>query len=229
MVDRRPHQAHGAHEVHEVHGAHDLELVARAAAGDASAPDAVRAAELRAACPACAVLDADLRVIVAATRALRGSNETTRAPRDFQLTVADAARLRPNDLVSRIAALFGGARLTRSRAGAGLMAFGLVGMLLASGLPGPLFSSLGVADGGAMSATKAQASPESAFAPSSTNARALDSATSPGDFVGNGATIAPGPTPSSSGPPFLGGASMVALVVGAWLLIVNRREHRSGR
>ena len=67
------------------HAAHDLLAVAEAADRGATLPTAL------AACPDCTALHADL---VALAAALPTSATPTR-PRDYSLTPADAARLRP--------------------------------------------------------------------------------------------------------------------------------------
>ena len=72
---------------------HDETLIARLAVDDLADRRARRPARPRlvADCPACAELLADLRAIAAATAALPAPRRT----RDFRLTEADAARLRP--------------------------------------------------------------------------------------------------------------------------------------
>jgi hypothetical protein len=139
----------------EFHDAHDLELIARAAAGDLAAAEATAAHRLLAACERCAELAADLRAIAAATRRLpsaadvssvpsASSSSLALAPRDFRLTEADAARLRRRGWlgIDRLAEVLGG----RSRGlGGALAAFGLVGLLVAAGMP----SLLGGAGGAA--------------------------------------------------------------------------------
>jgi len=69
---------------------HDETLVARLAAGDVDERERTTATVQLAACPACAQLHDDLRSIMAATADLPAPRRT----RDFELTEADAARLR---------------------------------------------------------------------------------------------------------------------------------------
>jgi hypothetical protein len=132
------------------HDAHDLELVARAAAGDLAAGEATNAHALLAACDRCAELAADLRAIAAATRRLPSAATALSATppgieaRDFRLTEADAARLRRRGFlgIRRLVEVIG----SRSRGlGGALAAFGLVGLLVAAGMP----SLLGGAGGAA--------------------------------------------------------------------------------
>ena len=95
----------------------------------ASETSAARA--LVASCPACAELHADLVSIMAATTALPAPRRT----RDFRLTEADAARLRPRGW-RRFIGAFGGPRLAFTRPLAGsLVALGVAGLVLAS-IPG---------------------------------------------------------------------------------------------
>ena len=116
---------------------HDDELVARLAVGDlvAGSRDDLRARAQVADCPACAELLADLRAIAVATAELPAPRRT----RDFRLTEADAARLRPagwRGLVARFGSPSFG--FTRPLA-AGLATLGIAGLLFATiplGLPG---------------------------------------------------------------------------------------------
>ncbi len=116
---------------------HDEELVARLAVDDlpAGSRDDLRARAQVADCPACAELLADLRAIAAATAELPAPRRT----RDFRLTEADAARLRPagwRGLVAR----FGSPSFAFTRPlAAGLATLGIAGLLFATiplGLPG---------------------------------------------------------------------------------------------
>jgi anti-sigma factor RsiW len=120
------------------HASHDLLLVASLADGDASGPERHRAQTLIEACSECAALHADLVALATATRALLPVARV----RDFRLTPADAARLRPagwrrfldglatsRDAVSRPLAL-------------GLTTLGLAGLLAAT-IPSFLAGSAG--------------------------------------------------------------------------------------
>jgi len=119
------------------HDTHDRELLARAAAGDASASDAARAADLVATCLECAVLDTDLRALTTSLRDLGSGVWTAPAPMDFRLTPEVAARIRRRGFGRWLPALADpvGARL-RARMATGLVAIGLVGILVSAGAPG---------------------------------------------------------------------------------------------
>jgi anti-sigma factor RsiW len=73
------------------HAGHDELLLARLFGGDVDERERALAADLIASCPDCAAFYADLGAIKAATAAL----PVPPRPRDFTLTEADAARLRP--------------------------------------------------------------------------------------------------------------------------------------
>src|SRR2546428_10332086 len=73
------------------HSEHDVLLVAAAASGDLDGPELNRALDQTQTCAECADLLSDLRAIASATAALPAARRT----RDFRLTEADAARLRP--------------------------------------------------------------------------------------------------------------------------------------
>jgi hypothetical protein len=103
------------------HRSHDELLIARLYGGDADGAERDLALELVADCRQCAALYADLAAIADATAAL----PVPARPRDFSLSEADAARLRPaprNPL-----ALFG--RGVRRSLGGALAAIGLVGVV----------------------------------------------------------------------------------------------------
>lgn len=108
---------------------HDETLIARLAAGDVDGRERTTATAQLADCPACAQLHADLRSIMAATAGLPAPHRT----RDFQLTEADAARLRRTGLRA-VLARFGDPRLAFTRPLAtGLVALGIAGLVLAAG------------------------------------------------------------------------------------------------
>ncbi len=123
-ADRRPSTDGPAHTGPD----HDEGLVAGLAAGDLDPREADEARALVAACPACARLETDVRSIMAATTAL----PVPQRSRDFRLTEADAARLRPSGW-RRILEPFARPRLafTRPLAG-GLVTLGIAGLILAS-------------------------------------------------------------------------------------------------
>ena len=72
------------------HPSHDPYLIAQFAAGDLSGPSLATAASLVADCPRCGELFTDLAAIASATAGLAAPER----PRDFRLTLVDAARLR---------------------------------------------------------------------------------------------------------------------------------------
>jgi hypothetical protein len=110
------------------HDGHDRLLVAALAAGDLAGTDRDHALELTRSCAACGELYDDLLAISRATAVV--PPPVAARPRDFQLTPADAARLRPAGW-RRLIATLGTARLAASRPlGVGLATFGLVGLLL---------------------------------------------------------------------------------------------------
>jgi hypothetical protein len=110
------------------HAAHDEVLLAAFAAGDDLALDeAARATALAADCPHCAAVVSDIRGLMAATAALPAPARA----RDFRLSDADAARLRPAGWRGLVAA-FGDARLAFTRPlAAGLVTIGFAGLLVA--------------------------------------------------------------------------------------------------
>ncbi len=111
------------------HRTHDPELIAAAADGTLTGPDAGRAEAWLATCAACAELRNDLVAIAAASRTLATPART----RDFQLSRADAERLRGSGWRG-ILARIGTSRDAFSRPLAvGLTTLGLAGLLLAGG------------------------------------------------------------------------------------------------
>jgi hypothetical protein len=74
------------------HAGHDRLLVAALAAGDLAGTDRDHALDLTRSCSACAELHDDLVAIARATAVV--PPPVAARPRDFQLTPADAARLR---------------------------------------------------------------------------------------------------------------------------------------
>jgi len=137
-----------------VHDRHDLMLVAALAAGDASGREREDAEALVVSCADCALLLADLQAIGTATAALPPVPRT----RDFRLTDADAARLRPSGW-RRAVAWFRGGGSAAGRGGAlrplavGLTTLGIVGLV---------FSATPLAGGLGSTASAPQALSESA-------------------------------------------------------------------
>src|SRR4029079_1687657 len=78
------------HSIPAEHAQHDLDLIAGHAAGDLPDVQRIRADALLESCTTCADIRRDLVAIASPTRTL----PATRAPRDFQLSPAQAARLR---------------------------------------------------------------------------------------------------------------------------------------
>jgi hypothetical protein len=115
------------------HDDHDTGLVAALAAGDATGADRDQATELVRTCPACAALREDLVLLAAATRALPAPRRT----RDYRLSEAQAARLRPAGW-RRLLAPFAAPRFRfAAPLGTAMATLGVAGLVLAS-LPGAL-------------------------------------------------------------------------------------------
>jgi hypothetical protein len=129
----------------EAHARHDRYLVAALAADDLEPTVRIDAEALVASCHDCAELLSDLRSIAVATAALPMVPRT----RDFRISAADAARLRPRGWRGLLDAL-GGARASFSRPLAtGLTTLGIVGLLVST-IPGALSGiSLGGLSAGA--------------------------------------------------------------------------------
>ena len=110
------------------HASHDTILVASLADHSLAKSEREAADALVAACASCAALHADLVALTAATRAM----PTPSRPRDYTLTPADAARLRPGGWRRWVAAI-GTSRDAFSRPLAvGLTTLGLAGLLVAT-------------------------------------------------------------------------------------------------
>jgi hypothetical protein len=109
------------------HTAHDLLLVAAYAAGDVDAGDRRRANDQLEACAECRAIADDLVAISRATAALPPRHRT----RDFSLTPADAARLRPRGWHRILDALASPRSVARPLA-ATLTTLGIAGLLLTS-------------------------------------------------------------------------------------------------
>ncbi len=125
------------------HATHDPELIAAAVGGALDASERRLIDERLSTCAPCAELHADLLAIASAQRAV----PTPSRPRDFQLTPADAHRLRPRGLRAVLAAI-GSSRDAFSKPLAlGLTTLGLVGLLVgtmpAFGLSGAASASAG--------------------------------------------------------------------------------------
>lgn len=134
------------------HDRHDTMLVAALAAGDLAATDRDQAIALTASCADCATLRDDLLAITRATASV--PPPIAASGRDFRLTPADAARLRPGGW-RRLVAAFSAPRAAFTRPlGVGLTTLGLVGLLIGNVqlTPGGTTSTGSTARPGAVSA-----------------------------------------------------------------------------
>ncbi len=174
------------------HATHDELLLAAFAAGDDLAPaDAARAKALEVDCPSCTALVVDIRDLMAATATLPAPARR----RDFRLTDADAARLRPAGWRGLVAA-FGDARLAFTRPlAAGLVTAGMAGLLLAI-TPGILAPAGGSASFMTVETPLAAIGPAEMPVPN-----AIDGAVSPAPEVGGlpAGAGAPAASPGASG------------------------------
>ena len=116
------------------HAQHDLNLIAGFAAADLTSAERTRAQALLDHCAECSALHLDLLSIVSATRTL----PATPAPRDFRITTEQAARLRRTSWLGRVLAPLAGARSATRPLAATFTTLGLVGVFVASALPGIL-------------------------------------------------------------------------------------------
>lgn len=219
-----------------MHDTHELELVARAAAGDLMADEAIAARDLLASCDACATLAGDLRAIASATRALGAAvslSAAPPAPRDFRLTEADATRLRRRGFLglARISHGIGG----RARGlGGALAALGLVGLLVSAGVPSMFPGAGGAAT---LESVGAAAAPEAGDglskdtpstptvpAPAATDGYALAASGEPVRQADRGPTE---DTSAAGGPSPLALGSIAFLVAGLVLLLSSRNRRRA--
>lgn len=109
-----------------IHAAHDPELIAAAVDRTLDGPERLKADAWLASCATCAELHADLLAIVSAERAL----PTPSRSRDFQLTPADAHRLRPRGLQALLAAIGSSRDAFSKPLAVGLTTLGLAGLLV---------------------------------------------------------------------------------------------------
>jgi hypothetical protein len=174
------------------HAAHDPLLVAALVDRDPDLTTAERAAgrALVASCTTCAALHADLLALATATHDL----PTPARTRDFRISPADAARLRPGGWRAWLGA-FGSARDTVTRPLAiGLTTIGLAGLLVAT-VPGILTMGAG-----------AGAAPDSVL---STVGNAVPSAAPPASGAPS-AAAAPAAAPEASEAPAEGNLETLA-------------------
>ncbi len=176
------------------HDRHDTMLVAALAAGDLAATDRDQAIALTASCTDCATLRDDLHAIARATASV--PPPIAAHGRDFRLTSADAARLRPGGW-RRLVAAFSAPRAAFTRPlGVGLTTLGLVGLLI---------GNVQLTPGGTAS-TGSAARPEAASAEDfDGEGRAVASAAAPM----TAASGAPGDV-TVAGPPASGAAGSIA-------------------
>lgn len=116
------------------HDLHDELLIARLAGDDLAPSERPEAESLVETCAECALLLADLRSIISDTAALPAPSRA----RDFRLTPADAARLRPRGVTGRIPLLRSRTTSARhgfaSALGAAMATLGLAGMLVSGAI-----------------------------------------------------------------------------------------------
>ena len=131
------------HSTPGAHDQHDLELIAGHAAGDLSDTERTRADELLRSCASCADLRRDLVAIAAATHTLPAQTAT----RDYRLTDAQAASLRPGGWIKSLLRPFAAPRSTVRPFAMAFTSLGLAGLLVTNILPALLggFGSAGAA------------------------------------------------------------------------------------
>jgi hypothetical protein len=110
------------------HDRHDPMLVAALAADDLAGTDRDQAIALTSSCVDCATLHDDLLALARETAS--APPPMTARPRDFRLTPADAARLRPSGWRRLVAAVASSRRIISQPLGVGLATLGLVGLLI---------------------------------------------------------------------------------------------------
>jgi hypothetical protein len=175
------------------HDRHDPMLVAALAADDLAGTDRDQAIALTRGCADCATLHEDLRALARATASAPPPIATR--PRDFRLTPADAAHLRPSGWRRLVAAASSSRTIFSRPLGAGLATIGLVGLLIGN-------VQLGGNSAGAAGAPSAAQSVTSAAGPaaaaSSSNRElsglAVPSGSSGDSSVGLFPAAAPGPS-----------------------------------
>ncbi len=215
------------------HERHDLELVARAAAGDLAAGEVMAARRLLASCATCAAIATDLGAIASATRELGAAGLAAApppAPRDFRLSEADAARVRGRG-IRGLGLGFGGTWRPawigdRARGlGGALATLGLVGLLVTAGLPGLAGGAASQPTDLEFGATEQtdQASAAPAMAPLASDGRIVVASGDPSRAVD--ATREGGPSPITVAA-ILTGLSVAALLLGIALLLGDRAARR---
>jgi hypothetical protein len=119
------------HSLPAEHAQHDLDLIAGHAAGDLTDTQRIRAGALLQSCTSCAELRRDLIAIASATRTL----PATSAPRDFQLSPAQAARLRRGGWIKSLLRPFAAPQSIARPMATAFTSLGLAGLLVTSILP----------------------------------------------------------------------------------------------
>ncbi|TAK02498.1 MAG: hypothetical protein EPO36_01785 [Chloroflexota bacterium] len=210
------------------HDDHDLELVARAAAGDLGVAEATAARDRLAACGACAALAVDLRAIAAATRELgaAGSHVAIGAARDFRISPSDAERLRRRGFLHRLRPMVPAGGRARGLGG-GLATLGLVGLLVATGLPGSAGGAASPSSGSELGAAEQTDSAAliPAVAPAASGARALVTSS---DSPGSEDRSADGTVATLTPAMLLGVASVAALILGLAVVLGAGPRRRAG-
>ncbi len=169
------------------HASHDATRIAALADHSLAPADRAAAEALVAGCSACAAIHADILALQAATRSM----PLAARPRDYVLTLTDAARLRPGGW-RRFVAAFGSSRDLLSRPlAAGLTTLGLAGLLLAT-IPsvltgGAASSTLSTVDQRAGTPATVEAVPGAAQVPSAAGGVAAANA-SPAATLGDSLT-----------------------------------------
>jgi hypothetical protein len=184
------------------HPTHDTLLVASLADRTLSSADRERAEALVARCDGCARLHTDLVAIRAATQAM----PTPVRPHDYQLTSADAARLRPSGWRRWIATIGSGREAVTRPLAIGLTTLGLAGLLAATvpsmltGMPG-LGGSSAAASAPAAAADGARTQDTTALGPAAAPSAAASAAAAPVQPIAGssaapafGAIASPSPT-----------------------------------
>jgi hypothetical protein len=167
-------------------------------------------------CVDCRALHDDLVAIAAATRSLPAA----RAPRDFRITAEQAARLRRTSWLTRLLGPFASAGSVARPLAAAFTTLGLVGVFVASALPGMLGGAASMAAPESQTGAGAPAAAAGSQAPGTVAGPTLAS-TVPGDAgygaKDNTASQAPAagrssaPVPAASAGPGAGPSEAVAL------------------
>ena len=210
------------------HSTHDLELIAALVAGDLTGAEAARAETLVGSCADCALIADDVRAITASVQGIGSAFAVVgvRAPRDFRLTTADAARIK-GGAGFRFAQAFAPRSWMRG-AGIALATFGLVGILI-SAVPLNFLGAAGSAGAAPSSAPNDQGYTAASLgplqpAPNATSA-AIKASIQPERELAVSGAEPPETMPAVNLVTVVGA---VALVAGCGLILGSRRYRRSG-